>query len=50
MAITIGQMLNYSWMSQASYLEFAGRLKTDPIEKLVTQLTSERVRSFIIVR
>lgn len=24
MALTIKQLLNYSWMSQASYLDFAG--------------------------
>ena len=38
MAITSKQLLNYSWMSQASYLDFTGLLTSDPIDKFIGKL------------
>ncbi|MDP3608619.1 MAG: hypothetical protein Q8R74_06040 [Methylophilus sp.] len=43
MALTIKQLTNYSWMSQASYLDFSGLIFNDP--RLASNLKNSSINA-----
>lgn len=50
MALTIKQLLNYSWMSQVSYLDFAGLSNGASEGAFINKLLSPRRAHSLAVR